>query len=144
VSEGLASLDPQIWNLRSISKHVGEGTHYKIRSFTKYISTIDATIDDDNILPYDQYQEQDGFSAMKVKDYIDYAERACNRAEETNEVTLISGEKRIINSNETVYYLLDFDLPKNLPFLYENFKDKFLMSDLLPGSRSCLMHRVSV
>jgi len=57
--------------------------------------------------------------------------------------TGFDGAEREMNVLETVLYLIDFDLMKLLPSLYEDMRDGFLLPGILPGGAHCMMNQVA-
>lgn len=54
------------------------------------------------------------------------------------------GKEETINVVDEVLYLIDYDMVKLLPPLYEDFVNKFKLPDCLPGGQHCMMNAVNV
>ena len=70
--------------------------------------------------------------------------RICGYGRPLFRLTGIDGVEREMNVLETVLYLIDFDLMKLLPSLYEDMRDGFLLPGILPGGAHCMMNQVGV
>jgi hypothetical protein len=53
------------------------------------------------------------------------------------------GKERSVNVVDDVLYLIDYDFPKLLPKLYDDFVEKFKLPDCLPGGSHCMMNSVN-
>ena len=51
--------------------------------------------------------------------------------------------EREVGVLDTVLYLIDFDLMKPLPSLYDDMRGAFLLPGILPGGGHCMMNQVS-
>ena len=54
------------------------------------------------------------------------------------------GKEETINVVDEVLYLIDYDMVKLLPPLYEDFVNNFKLSDCLPGGQQCMMNAVNI
>ena len=54
------------------------------------------------------------------------------------------GKEETINVVDEVLYLIDYDMVKLLPPLYEDFVNKFKLPDCLPGGQQCMMNAVNI
>lgn len=118
---------------------------------------------------YESFAEEGISCSLRMKDYIRYLQQREQQMHEIerrrNEIGMSSlileeesqhrhsekelftyeqdGEQRELNCIDTVLYLIDYDIGKLLPPLYQNFVEKFLAPILLPGGKYCWMHEVS-
>lgn len=53
-------------------------------------------------------------------------------------------EEKTINVVDEVLYLIDYDMVKLLPPLYEDFVKNFKLPDCLPGGQQCMMNAVNI
>jgi hypothetical protein len=53
------------------------------------------------------------------------------------------GEEITINVTKTVLYMLDYDIVKLLPTLYDDFISCFKLRGALPGGSHCMMNSVT-
>lgn len=111
------------------------------------------------------HKEQNGFQSMKIRDYISYLKRRQavllqNNTKEPDvyavlgidsddsvidpmfHFTPFDGSEKAIHVVDSVLYLIDFDLMKLLPVLYENMVKSFRLPGLLPGGIHCMMNLV--
>jgi len=54
------------------------------------------------------------------------------------------GKEETINVVDEVLYLIDYDMVKLLPPLYEDFVNNFKLPDCLPGGQQCMMNAVNI
>jgi len=112
------------------------------------------------------HKEQNGFQSMKIRDYISYLKRRqavllqsdvkdpdvydADMGMNTDvdvidpmfHFTPFDGSEKAIHVVNSVLYLIDFDLMKLLPALYENMTKSFRLPGLLPGGIHCMMNLV--
>ena len=53
------------------------------------------------------------------------------------------GKPRSVNAIDDVLYLIDYDMAKLLPAVYDDFKHSFKLPDFMPGGAHCMMHSVN-
>ena len=108
-----------------------------------------------------QYRVRDGFLSMRTGEYVSYircrrtATRAAARPSDVGGGDTSSavdpafryvgfdGVEREVDVLDTVLYLIDFDLMKLLPSLYDDMRGAFLLPGILPGGGHCMMNQVS-
>ena len=94
------------------------------------------------------FKEHKLFYSMQVRDYVSYIKKWHDvfcRGEKDSIFIFKSfdGGKITIDVIKTVLYLIDYDIIKLLPRLYEDFKRCFRLSDdLFPGGKQCMMSSV--
>ena len=103
-----------------------------------------------------KYKEKDFSLAMQVKDFSRYvgmheaalkaeAQGKADEVETKFEFTDQSGTLHTIEDvRNTVLYMIDFDVIKLLPKLYEAIQNDFLLPGILPGGVHCMMNAVSL
>jgi hypothetical protein len=144
ISEGLvstSSLDPEYWKLEYLARVLKQEYYHKFRRF-------DTIKDDDG---FEKCIEVDGLHSMKVGDYIQYLieRQKVFDGKETNEVSFSfvdhEGRKESIpDIGVSAIYMIDLDINKLLPNLYDNFMDSFRYPGVLPGGYHCMMNSVCI
>jgi hypothetical protein len=113
-----------------------EGVCYRLQ-MQDYIRYIDQRKKQLHCL--EQRRKDAGKSNLHPKDEALY-----RNAEEELFVYEQDGESKNFNCIDTVLYLIDYDIGKLLPPLFQNFMREFMAPDLLPGGKYCWMHEVGV
>ena len=94
------------------------------------------------------FKEQKIFYSMRVADYISYLKKwhdvVCRGGDDSKFVfKSFSGDEVTLDVVKTVLYLIDYDIIKLLPRLYDDFKRCFRLSgDFFPGGSQCMMSSV--
>lgn len=173
ISEGLVSgLDKEKWTLDYMSRLAGDEYYHRFRRFDKQKvadikpkkkSTKKSKADAPNEPENDKFvavahAEIDKMLSMKVKDFIGYLRKRGSALTKLNEGTLSAEEKTAlctysfpdhigvehkIDVTETALYMLDYDMVKLLPTLYDDFQSCFKLKDCLPGGAHCMMNCVN-
>jgi hypothetical protein len=147
-------LDAHSWSLGCINATAGDKYHHRFRHF-KRTPLADGKV---------EYEEADKDVCMKVRDFLDYLrqrEEAIKQRRETRQedassdlakpdreatFTYINEENKpaTLDLLKDHIYMLDFDIKKQLPAQYQNFKNNFSLPEFLPGGEKCLMNAVRV
>ena len=86
---------------------------------------------------------------MKVSDYVRYIDARKNALlADSPENTAFAfegfnGSRHSIDVCDDVLYMIDFDMVKLVPKLYEDFVDSFEIPEILPGGKHCMLNAVS-
>jgi len=146
ISEGLADeMNPSLWTREYIEGCIGSEYHHKIRAFE--------TISNENRPRRQSIQHQTekaGWYSMKVSDYFQYLERRRSVKKSNGKVNNINfsftdseGNRKNVNVDKEALYMLDLDVVKLLPQLFEDVKQNFKLPGILPGGSHCMMNAVN-
>jgi len=146
ISEGLADeISPSLWTREYIEGCIGSEYHHKVRVFE--------TISKKNGLgrKTTELKEKSGWYSMKVSDYFQYLEQkrsvksgSGKSGSNTFSFTDSEGKERVVNVDKESLYMLDVDMVKLLPQLFEDVKHNFKLPGILPGGTHCMMNAVNV
>jgi len=150
ISEGLADeINPSLWTREYIEGRIGSEYHHKFRVFE--------TISNKN--GPEQQKEKEGWYSMKVSDYFQYLEQrstvkdgkldSTNKNERLRSSNMFSftdnqGNEKAVNVDNEAIYMLDVDMVKILPQLFEDFQHNFKLPGILPGGSHCMLNAVNV
>ncbi|CAB9515529.1 histone chromosomal protein 6 [Seminavis robusta] len=174
VSEGLVcGLDAHKWNLDYLSRVAGDEYYHRFRRFDKEDPEKMPSKPKKKLSPKDPgegeetedfeggaHAEIDRCLSMKVSDFVRYVRQrgtalavldAVTSSEEIEEDGLChfswsdhNGEEQSVDVSKTVLYMIDYDMAKLLPTLYEDFKACYALGDaVLPGGSHCMMNCVN-
>jgi hypothetical protein len=141
VSEGLvstSSLHPEFWNLAYFQRVLKEEYYHKFRRF-------DTFKDDDG---FENCVEVDGMYSMKIGNYIQYLEKrqdvVMGKEKEDPSFSFSDheGREQNIHVGISALYMIDLDISRLLPNLYNNFLEGFRYPEVLPGGTHCMMNSV--
>jgi len=133
ITKGLCgNLDPQLWNLDSIQQICGKTNHYPFRQFKRR----------SNPAGYEEMPENLG---MRINTFFDHVKNGKHQSTtpQYQRCGVTSEDVSMEITHDDVIYLYDFDIKQRLPVHYENFKDCFLLHDILPGGAMCALNFVS-
>ncbi|KAG7346143.1 hypothetical protein IV203_005211 [Nitzschia inconspicua] len=146
ISRGLldiSSLDPQFWDLNYLRDTRGEDFFHKLRRF-------DRQIDSNGI---ESFMELDHLYSMKIKDFVRYCglresflqKKLLDPDEEEPQFTFVDHKdvQHNVGVWSSAFYMIDMDMARVLPDLYENFKASFKLPAVLPGGDNCMMNKVT-
>jgi hypothetical protein len=166
-------LDPTLWTFQFIQDLVGEDVCHQFRVFQRRLLSpsdekMGGKAPNEKPKLYESFEEKGESCSLRMKDYIRYIHQRVEqlhcierRRNEMGISTLYfeeesqyrNSEKEVfayelddqaeLNCIDTVLYLIDYDIGKLLPPLYQNFMKNFLAPNLLPGGKYCWMHEVS-
>ena len=158
ISEGLVStrlIDTNLWSLQTLEQTLGGEYYHKFRRFDsgplRSPSSSSAEIKEGQGKQYKKYFEQDSMYSMKIRDYVQYLRQRRQVLGTDKATTNISSEFKFVDHNEkehkidvakTALYMIDFDIGKLFPQLYDNFLESMQLKGVLPGGEHCLMHSV--
>mmetsp|Transcript_27524 Transcript_27524/g.40496 ORF Transcript_27524/g.40496 Transcript_27524/m.40496 type:complete len:1131 (-) Transcript_27524:848-4240(-) len=124
----------------------------KVSDYIRYLDTRHAALeriallrleaDRDPVDPDDEQDDTFGRHVDKALDGIDKLETDVKN----NELFIyddVNGETKSVNVVDVVLYMIDYDMVKLLPPLYEDFINKFKMPGCLPGGIHCMMNSVN-
>jgi hypothetical protein len=139
----LSLLDPSLWNLDYLGRAREDEFYHKFRRF-------DRSVDKDG---FEHYVEKDRLHSMKFKDFVRYCELRKTDAEKrkldpTPEESVFTfqdhnGTEHSLGVWTSALYLIDMDMKRLLPTLYDNFMESFQLPAVLPGGSNCLMNHVT-
>jgi hypothetical protein len=146
ISRGLlkcSHLDSSLWNLDHISQVLGNEFYHKFRRF-------DRVVDKQG---FETCSEKDTLYSMRFADYARYydqrmtyteAERLGTSPSSDPTFTFVDhmNKEHSINVRTTALYMIDVDMIRLMPWLFENFMDSFEMKAVLPGGSHCMMNSV--
>jgi len=143
VSEGLMDgLNEEIWNLEYLERTIGNKTYHKFRKFErKQLGGGQVT-----------FAEVDGLMSLKLSDffrYLEFRRQVLQTATTDKDSRMFSfvdkdDQRRAIDVQDVVLYMIDFDLPKLLPELFEDFRTQSKLKENFPGGDWCMMNKVRV
>jgi hypothetical protein len=166
-------LDPALWNFQFIRDLVGEDVCHQFRVFQRRLLSpsdkkMGGKAPNEKQQLYESFEEEGISCRLRMKDYVRYIhqrveqlhciERRRNEMgistlnfEEESQYRNYEEElfsygldgKAELNCIDTVLYLIDYDIGKLLPPLYQDFMKNFLAPNFLPGGKYCWMHEVS-
>jgi hypothetical protein len=146
ISRGLlntSKLDPGIWSMDFIRKAEGQEFYHKFRRF-------DRKVDDKG---YEILTEKDKLYSMHIEDYAKYLDSrksfiAAKKLDPTLEEPNFNfvdheGKEQGLGVWTSALYMIDVDMKRQIPALYDNFMDSFELTSVLPGGSNCLMNSVA-
>ena len=148
ITEGHADeLNHDVWSLEFIKKRVGTVYHHNFRRFKRQL------LAEESPCQTTLYEEIDGYLTMKVADYINYLlkrsaailKNASKKLTGDDLDFLYSdadGKKRKLHLLNDVVYMIDYDIMKMLPELYEDLVSSLKIPECLPGGQKCMMNAV--
>jgi hypothetical protein len=155
ISDGLANhIDPKSYDPNTLFNAAGDEFFHKHRRFDKMKRQEFEALGETHVTC--KYKEKDVSLAMQVKDFSRYvgmheaalkaeAEGKADAVETKFEFKDQSGTVHTIEDvRNTVLYMIDFDVIKLLPKLYEAIQNDFLLPGILPGGVHCMMNAVSL
>ena len=97
--------------------------------------------------PFELFTEVNGDISMRIRDFLEICKVQENLHDPNIDhivkyKNLKGGDEEFDAKNKTLY-MIDFDLKGMLPETYDDFMQKFLIPELLPGGNACMMHSVS-
>ena len=171
VSEGLAdAMDPTLLSREYFDGCIGNKYHHRVRQFESISTDGQAS----GGVHTRVSKEKDGMLSMKFSDYFRYLDRrqAANVQDEnappgeTNTFTFVDAndETKTVKVDEdalvsatrldrvsyhaltSIYhqYLLDVDMVKLLPQLFDDLKNNFMLPSILPGGSHCMMNALNI
>ncbi|KAL3915235.1 MAG: hypothetical protein SGILL_005745 [Bacillariaceae sp.] len=139
----LASLDPSLWNLNYLGRAREDEFYHKFRRF-------DRSLDKDG---FERYVERDRLYSMRFKDFVRYCElRKTNEENRKSDLSIDeavftfvdhAGKEHSLQVWTSALYLIDMDMKRLFPMLYDNFMESFQLPAVLPGGSNCLMNHVT-
>ena len=148
ITEGHANgLNHDVWSLAFIKARVGTDYHHKFRRFIRRLPSTETPCQSP------LYEEVDGYLTMKVADYIEYLlRRSAAMLKSTSGVfidnaldfvyTDADGEEMKLHLLNDVVYMIDYDIIRMLPELYEDLVSNLKIPECLPGGQKCMMNAV--
>ena len=148
ITEGHANeLNHDIWSLAFIKGRVGTDYHHKFRRFIRQLPATETSCQPP------LYKEVDGYLTMKVADYIDYLfKRSSAMLKGASQVfkgdnldfvyTDVDGKEMELHLLHDVVYMIDYDIIRMLPELYEDLLSNLKIPECLPGGQKCMMNAV--
>jgi hypothetical protein len=97
------------------------------------------------------YKEQDGFVCISLPDFVRYLtlrQQTPALVEDAEEpITYIDANSKTHTIQakdvyDVVFYMVDVDMPKLLPMMDKEYKDRFKIKEMLPGGAWCMMNSV--
>ena len=130
-------LRQELWSQAAINHVCGNRWYHKFRHFQW--DPVKET-----------YMEQNGYLSMKVGDfckYLDQRECFLNHKNDKDKVfQFFTGQtppREIkLDVEKDVIYMLDLDMSKLLPQMYQDFINSFKIKEMLPGGEWCMMNKV--
>ena len=148
ITEGHANgLNHDVWNLAFIKGRVGTDYHHKFRRFKRQLPATETPGQPP------MYKEVDGYLTMKVADYIEYIfKRSSAMLKSASGVSIdddldyvytdVDGEQVKLHLLNDVVYMIDYDIIRMLPELYEDLVSNLKIPECLPGGQKCMMNAV--
>jgi hypothetical protein len=149
VTRGLlnfSSLDHSLWNLNYLATTRGEEFFHKFRRF-------DRTMDENG---YETYTEKDYLYSMRFKEFVRYCTMRKSYLQETTissntaaqqepQFTFVDHQDKqhTLGVWSCALYMIDLDMKRLFPKLYDNFLDCFQLPAVLPGGMNCMMNHVT-
>lgn len=130
----LENLDARKWTIGSIEQAFCEKPYHKFRRFNREVDAAGMI----------SYVEQDKFASMKVTDFVRYLLILQRYDESTSDRSLTyvdadGKEHTIEDVSQTIFYMIDVDMPKFLPTHDRDYKSSFKFPEILPGGSWCMM-----
>lgn len=136
VSEGLwGSTFETLMQLEYLEAAFGHQIHHKFRMFSKKKEG--------------GYEEKPDGLSMRAKDFFRYLQKKmANDDDDDDQRSFLftdgDGKCHEINVDDVSVYMIDCDLPKILPLLYDKYLSHCKMPEILPGGEMCMMNAVSL
>lgn len=136
-------MDASLWNLDNIAQVLRGEFYHKFRRF-------DRIVDEQG---FETFSEKDRLYSMRFADYARYYDQRMTYTKAEGLGTSHSGEatftfldhmneEHSINVRTTALYMIDVDIKRLMPLLFQNFVDSFEMQAVLPGGSHCMMNSV--
>jgi hypothetical protein len=155
ISDGLAnSIDPETYHPNTLFNAARGEFFHKYRQFNKMNKQAFESLGETDVTC--KYTEEDSSLVMKAKDFSRYVgmHTAALQAETEGRADTVetkfkfkdqSGMVHTIEDvRNTVLYMIDFDVIKLLPKLYEAIQNDFPLPGVLPGGLHCMMNAVKL
>jgi hypothetical protein len=146
ISRGLlnmSKLDPSLWNWDYLRYAEGEEFFHKFRRF-------DRSLDDEG---YENFTERDNLYSMRFADFARYCYLRKSFLEKKKHDPAIEettftfedhkGVEHTLGVWTSALYLIDMDIKRSMPSIYDNFIESFDLPAVLPGGSNCMMNDVT-
>ena len=117
-----------------VGRALGNEPHHKFRKFVR-------RKEEDNFY---RYSECEGYTSMKVADYLRYLNMHQAGGSDNKRFTFVDAEGKThsIDTEDTVYYTTDVDLPKVLHEVEDQYRRTFKIEEILTAGAWCMMNHV--
>jgi hypothetical protein len=149
VSHGMLNyhkLTPQLWDIEYMGDRLKGDFYHKFRRFDRILDQAGN----------ESFKEVDKMYSMRVEDYVRYMTRRSEYLEDVKrappdepvvepQFTFLDAEDKehTICVGTTALYMIDVDMKRLMPWMYDNFQESFNLPAVLPGGSHCMMNPVT-